>query len=83
MSTFKKLKESDDKEYNQYAMYFDFLPRMVRWVPNFLLAHPEIENYYARNKKCYNSFTPYRRNKLTYENDTLDWFIYDKESVNQ
>ena len=82
MSTFKKLKEIDDKEYNQYAMYFDFLPRMVRWVPNFLLAHPEIENYYARNKKCYNSFTPYRRNKLTYENDTLDWFIYDKESIN-
>ena len=78
----QKLKEIDDSKYNQYAIYFDFLPRMVRWVPNALLAHPEIENYYARNKKCYNDFIPYRRNKLTCEDDNIDWFIYDKESIN-
>ena len=78
----QKLKEVDDTKYNQYAIYFDFLPRMVRWVPNALLAHPEIENYYARNKKCYNDFIPYRRNKLTCEDDNIDWFIYDKESIN-
>ena len=78
----KKLFEMNDTDYNQYSMYFDFLPRMVKWVPNSLLAHPEIEDFYLRNKKGYNEFTPYRRNKLTYENDTLDWFIYDKESIN-
>ena len=77
-----KLQEIDDTKYNQYAIYFDFLPRMVKWVPNALLAHPEIENYYARNKKCYNEFIPYRRNKLTCEDDNIDWFIYDKESIN-
>ena len=77
-----KLQEIDDTKYNQYAIYFDFLPRMVKWVPNALLAHPEIENFYARNKKCYNEFLPYRRNKLTCEDDNIDWFIYDKESIN-
>ena len=78
----KKLFEMNETNYNQYAMYFDFLPRMVKWVPNALLAHPEVEDFLSRNKKGYNEFTPYRRNKLTYENDTLDWFIYDKESIN-
>ena len=78
----KKLFEMNETNYNQYAMYFDFLPRMVKWVPNALLAHPEVEDFISRNKKGYNEFTPYRRNKLTYENDTLDWFIYDKESIN-
>ena len=69
-------------KYNQYAGFFDFLPRMVKWVPNFLLAHSEIENYYSRNKKCYNEFLPYRRNKLTCDDDNIHWFIYDKESIN-
>ena len=78
----QRLKEIDDTKYNQYSIYYDFLPRMVRWVPNALLAHPEVENYYARNKKCYNDFIPYRRNKLTCEDDNIDWFIYDKESIN-
>ena len=78
----KKLQEIDDTKYNQYSIYFDFLPRMVRWVPNSLLAHPEIENYYTRNKKGINMFVPYRRNKLTCEDDNIDWFIYDKESIN-
>ncbi len=78
----QKLQEIDDVKYNQSAIYFDFLPNMVKWVPNALLAHPEIENYYARNKKCYNEFLPYRRNKLTCEDDNIDWFIYDKESIN-
>ena len=78
----RKLQEINDTKYNQYSIYFDFLPRMVRWVPNSLLAHPEIENYYVRNKKGYNEFVPYRRNKLTCEDDNIDWFIYDKESIN-
>ena len=77
-----KLQEIDASKYNQYAIYFDFLPRMIRWVPNALLAHPEIENYYTRNKKYINDFLPYRRNKLTCEDDNIDWFIYDKESIN-
>ena len=76
------LQEIIDTKFNQYSMYFDFLPRMVRWVPNALLAHPEVENYFVRNKKGYNEFIPYRRNKLTCEDDNIDWFIYDKESIN-
>ena len=78
----EKFLEIDNTKYNQYAGFFDFLPRMVKWVPNFLLAHPEIENYYTRNKKCCNEFLPYRRNKLTCDDDNIDWFIYDKESIN-
>ena len=78
----KKLFEMNDSDYNQYSIYFDFLPRMIKWVPNSLLAHPEVEDFNLRSKKGYNEFTPYRRNKLTYENETLDWFIYDKESMN-
>ena len=78
----EKFSEIDNTKYNQYAGFFDFLPRMVKWVPNFLLAHPEIENYYERNKKGYNEFLPYRRNKLTCDDDNIDWFIYDKESIN-
>ena len=78
----EKFSEVDNTKYNQYAGFFDFLPRMIKWVPNFLLAHPEIENYYERNKKCYNEFLPYRRNKLTCDDDNIDWFIYDKESIN-
>jgi hypothetical protein len=76
------LQEIIDTKFNQYSMYFDFLPRMVRWVPNALLAHPEVENYFVRNKKGYNEFIPYRRNKLTCEDDNIDWFIYDKERIN-
>ena len=78
----QKFKETEIAKFNQYAIYYDFLPRMARWVPNVLLAHPEIENYYTRNKKYINEFLPYRRNKLTCENDNIDWFIYDKESIN-
>ena len=77
-----KLQELGESKFNQYAIYFDFLPRIVKWVPNALLAHPEIEDYYVRNKKCYNEFLPYRRNKLTCDDDNIDWFIYDKESIN-
>ena len=32
----KKLFEINEPDYNQYAMYFDFLPRMVKWAPNAL-----------------------------------------------
>ena len=78
----QSLKEISNSKNNQYAMYYDFLPNIIKWNPNFLLAHPELENYFIRNKKGYNDFSPYRRNKLTCDDDNIDWLIYDKESIN-
>ena len=46
----KKLFEMNDSDYNQYSIYFDFLPRMIKWVPNSLLAHPEVEDFNLRSK---------------------------------
>lgn len=43
---------------------------------------PEVENFLIRKSKGYNEFKPYLRNKLTCEDDDIDWFIYDKESHN-
>ena len=45
------------------------------------MAHPELEDYFIRNKKGYNEFTPFKRNILTCDKKTIDWFIYDQESI--
>ena len=72
------------KEYNnnQFAKYYNYLPRQIKYIPNLYIAHPELENYYTHNKKGYNEFNAYRRNKLTCEDEKIDWLIYDKESIN-
>ena len=76
-----QLKEVKDSKFNQYAMYMDYLPKLLKWNPNLILAHPELEDYFIRNKKGYNEFTPFKRNILTCDKKTIDWFIYDQESI--
>ena len=76
-----QLKEVKDSKFNQYAMYMDYLPRLLKWNPNLIIAHPELEDYFIRNKKGYNEFTPFKRNILTCDKKTIDWFIYDQESI--
>ena len=77
-----QLNEVQNSKYNQYAMYLDYLPRISKWVPNMLCAHPELEDYFYRNRKYFNEFKPYKINILSCDNNKVDWFIYDKESIN-
>ena len=63
-------------------MYLDYLPRISKWVPNILCAHPELEEYYSKTRKSFNEFKPYKINILSCDNNKVDWFIYDKESIN-
>ena len=75
----KKIKENN---FNQFSKYYNYLPRQIKYIPNLYIAHPELENYYTHNKKGYNEFNIYRRNRLTCEDEKIDWLIYDKESIN-
>ena len=75
-------KEIKDSRFNQYAMYLNYLPRISKNLPNILLAHPELEDYFRRNKKGYNDFMQFKTSKLSADIQNIDWFIYDKESVN-
>ena len=75
----KKIKENN---FNPFAKYYNYLPRQIKFIPNLYIAHPELENYYSHNKKGYNEFSTYRRNRLTCEDEKIDWLIYDKESIN-
>ena len=79
---YDELKKVKEHNYNQFARYFNYLPRQIKFLPNFYIAHPELENYYLHNKKGYNEFISYRRNRLTCEDEKIDWLIYDKESIN-
>ena len=76
-----QLKEVKDSSFNQYAMYLDYLPKLLKWNFSLVLAHPELEDYFVRNKKGYNEFMPFKRNVLTCDKKTIDWFIYDQESM--
>ena len=78
----EQLKEVKESRYNQYAMYINYLPKITKNLPNILLAHPELENYFYRNKKGYNEFVQYKTNRLAGDIENIDWFIYDKESMN-
>ena len=77
-----QLNEVQKSKYNQYAMYLDYLPRISKWVPNILCAHPELEEYFSKTRKSFNDFKPYKINILSCDNNKVDWFIYDKESIN-
>ena len=76
-----QLKEVKDSNFNHYAMYLDYLPKSLKWNFNLVMAHPELEDYFVRNKKGYNEFMPFKRNMLTCDKKTIDWFIYDQESM--
>ena len=77
-----ELKKIKEKNYNFLARYYNYLPRQTKFVPILYLAHPELENYFRHNQKGYNEFTIYHRNRLTCEDEKIDWLIYDKESIN-
>ena len=77
-----ELKKVKENNFNQFAKYYNYLPRQIKYNPNLYIAHPELENYYIHNKKGYNQFSIYRRNRLTCEDEKIDWLIYDKESIN-
>ena len=77
-----ELKKIKDNGFNQFAKYYNYLPRQIKYNPNIYIAHPELENYYIHNKKGFNEFNIYRRNRLTCEDEKIDWLIYDKESIN-
>jgi hypothetical protein len=76
-----QLKEVKDSNFNHYAMYLDYMPKSLKWNFNLIMAHPELEDYFVRNKKGYNEFMPFKRNMLTCDKKTIDWFIYDQESM--
>ena len=78
----EELKKIKDNNFNQLAKYYNYLPRQIKFIPNLYIAHPELQNYFSHNKKGYNDFCSYRRNRLTCEDEKIDWLIYDKESIN-
>ena len=77
-----QLKLIKESKYNEYAMYINYLPKLSKNLPNLLIAHPEIEDYFNRNKKGYNEFMQFKTSILSTDIQNVDWFIYDKESMN-
>ena len=79
---FEEMKIIKEKRFNEFAKYYNYLPRQIKYVPNIFIAHPELENYFKNSQKGYNEFTKYNRDNLTCEDEKIDWLIYDKESIN-
>ena len=69
-----------DSEFDSNALYSLYLPRINTLYK--LNCSPELEDFYRRNKKCYNEFNHFNLNPLLNDHDRLDWFIYDNESLN-
>ena len=69
-----------DTEFEGNALYSLYLPRINTIYK--LNCCPELEDFYKRNKKCYNEFNHFNLNPLLNDHDRLDWFIYDNESLN-
>ena len=61
-------------------MYSFYLPRANTLYK--INSFPQMEDFFIRNKKGYNDFTPFNLNPLLNEHDQFDWFIYDNESKN-
>ena len=74
------LKTVIDCEFDGNAIYSFYLPRVNTFYK--INSFPHLENYFYRNKKGYNDFTPFNLNPLLNEHDQFDWFIYDNESMN-
>ena len=79
---FEDLKKIKEKNNNYLAKYYNYLPRQIKFIPLMYISHPELEQYFIHNKKGFNEFNIYHRNKLTCEDEKIDWLIYDKESIN-
>ena len=69
-----------DSEYDGNALYSLYLPRINTIYK--INCYPELEDFYIRNKKCYNEFNHFNLNPLLNDHDRLDWLIYDNESIN-
>ena len=69
-----------DCEFDGNALYSFYLPRVNTLYK--INSFPQLEDYFFRNKKGYNDFTPFNLNPLLNEHDQFDWFIYDNESMN-
>ncbi len=63
-----------------YCLYKDYLPRSN--VFHILKSFPDLEEYYTLNKKGVNKLNRFGMDPLISENENLDWFIYDDESLN-
>ena len=74
------LKNIIDSGYDGNAIYSLYLPRISTLYK--INAFPELEDYFIRNKKCYNEFNHFNLNELLNDHERLDWFIYDNESMN-
>jgi len=74
------LKNVIDSGYDDHALYSLYLPRINTIYK--LNCYPELEDYFIRNKKCYNEFNHFNLNELLNDHEKLDWFIYDNESMN-
>ena len=69
-----------DSEFDGNALYSLYLPRINCLYK--LNCFPELEDFFIRNKKCYNEFNHFNLNPLLIDHEKLDWFIYDNESIN-
>ena len=74
------LRSMIDCEFDGNALYSYYLPRVNTLYK--INSFPQLEDYFFRNKKGYNDFTPFNLNPLLNEHDQFDWFIYDNESMN-
>ena len=74
------LKNVIDSGFDDHALYSLYLPRINTLYK--LNCYPELEDYFIRNKKCYNEFNHFNLNELLNDHEKLDWFIYDNESMN-
>lgn len=62
------------------CMYTDYLPRSN--TISVLNTFPDFEEYYRMNKRGVNKLNRLCMDPLISENENLDWFIYDDESLN-
>ena len=77
-----QLKEIKDSKYNHYAIYLDYMPKIIKWNLNIFLAHPELEDYFVRNKRGYNEFNTFKRNILTCNKKLLICLYMIKKVLN-
>ena len=69
-----------ESNFNFSTFYSIYLPRSN--TINILNTHPEISDYYDKNKKNYNEFNKYNLNTLIGSEEKYDWFYHDNESLN-
>jgi len=79
-NNYKETYKNINEKKNFYYLYKNFLPRVNTL--NLLLFNPQIVLFNKYNKNNYNKFTKFFTNPLICENEKLDWFIYDNESIN-